>query len=159
MGPCTASSCCCQARNLPWAPVPPPHAAARPVICHGPLYRLLMLLPGPESLMGPCTASHCCCLHRHTLPCATFRSPHTLLVCSIFCHRVLADYGPPIAAARPVICHGPLYRLLMLLPGPESLMVPVRPPIAAVSIATLCHVPLSGLLTLLVCSIFCHRVL
>ncbi|CAI9548804.1 unnamed protein product [Staurois parvus] len=40
MGPCTASSCCCQARNLPWAPieVPTPHAAARPVICHGPLY-------------------------------------------------------------------------------------------------------------------------
>ncbi|CAI9609353.1 unnamed protein product [Staurois parvus] len=36
-----------------------------------------MLLPGPQSLMGPCTASHCCCLHRHTLPCATFRSPHT----------------------------------------------------------------------------------
>ncbi|CAI9533340.1 unnamed protein product [Staurois parvus] len=62
----------------------PPIAAARPLICHGPLYRLLMLLPGPESLMGPCTASHCCCLHRHTLPCATFRSPHTLLVCSIF---------------------------------------------------------------------------
>ncbi|CAI9603047.1 unnamed protein product [Staurois parvus] len=31
MGPCTAnSSCCCQAPNLPWAPVPPPHAAARP---------------------------------------------------------------------------------------------------------------------------------
>ncbi|CAI9565698.1 unnamed protein product, partial [Staurois parvus] len=100
MGPCTASSCCCQAPNLPWAPVPPP----------------LMLLPGPQCLMGPCTASHCCCLHRHTLPCATFRSPHTLLVCSIFCHRVLADYGPPIAAARPLICHGPLYRLLMLLP-------------------------------------------
>ncbi|CAI9542813.1 unnamed protein product, partial [Staurois parvus] len=100
MGPCTASSCCCQARNLPWAPVPPPHAAARPVICHGPLYRLLMLLPGPESLMGPCTASHCCCLHRHTLPCATFRSPHTA---GVF------HYGPPIAAARPVICHGPLY--------------------------------------------------
>ncbi|CAI9549401.1 unnamed protein product, partial [Staurois parvus] len=54
------------------------------LICHGPLYRLLMLLPGPESLMGPCTASHCCCLHRHTLPCATFRSPHTLLVCVEF---------------------------------------------------------------------------
>ncbi|CAI9541436.1 unnamed protein product, partial [Staurois parvus] len=83
MGPCTASPCCCQACNLPWAPVPTPHAAARPVICHGPLYRLLMLLPGPECVMGPCTASH-----------------------------------------------------------------------AAVSIATLCHVPLSGLLTLLVVSIF-----
>ncbi|CAI9544555.1 unnamed protein product, partial [Staurois parvus] len=78
----------------------------------------------------------------------------TLLVCSIFCHRVLADYGPPIAAARPLICHGPLYRLLMLLPSQSLSWVPVRPPIAAVSIATLCHVPLSGLLTLLVCSIF-----
>ncbi|CAI9609653.1 unnamed protein product, partial [Staurois parvus] len=55
----------------------PPIAAARPVICHGPPYRLLMLLPGPECVMGPCTASHCCCLHYHTLPCATFRSPHT----------------------------------------------------------------------------------
>ncbi|CAI9588814.1 unnamed protein product, partial [Staurois parvus] len=62
-------------------------------------------------------------LHRHTLPCATFRSPHTA-VCFIFCHRVLADYGPPIAAARPLICHGPLYRLLMLLPGPQCLMGP-----------------------------------
>ncbi|CAI9593428.1 unnamed protein product, partial [Staurois parvus] len=54
MGPCTASSCCCQVQSLcmafnfsclrsttlPWAPVPPPHAAARPVICHGPPYRL-----------------------------------------------------------------------------------------------------------------------
>ncbi|CAI9582202.1 unnamed protein product [Staurois parvus] len=76
MGPYTASSCCCQAPNLPWAPIPPPHAAARPLICHGPLYRLLMLLP-VQSLSW----------------------------------------------------------------------VPVRPPIAAVSIATLCHVPLSGLLT------------
>ncbi|CAI9560683.1 unnamed protein product, partial [Staurois parvus] len=85
-----ASHCCCQARNLPWAPVPPPHAAARPVICHGPPYRLLMLLPGPECLMVPCTASNCCCLHRHTLPCATFQvSSHCWWV--PFCHRVL--YG------------------------------------------------------------------
>ncbi|CAI9591029.1 unnamed protein product [Staurois parvus] len=85
MGPYTASSCCCQAPNLPWAPIPPPHAAARPLICHGPLY----------------TASSCCCQVQSlswvpvrppiaavsiaTLcPCATFRSPHTLLVCSIF---------------------------------------------------------------------------
>ncbi|CAI9599895.1 unnamed protein product [Staurois parvus] len=50
-------------RNLSWAPVPPPHAAARPVICHGSLYGLPLLL----FLL----------LHRHTLPCATFRSPHT----------------------------------------------------------------------------------
>ncbi|CAI9585722.1 unnamed protein product, partial [Staurois parvus] len=82
-----------------------------------------MLLPGPECLMGPCTASHCCCLHRHTLPMCHFQvSSHCW--CVPFCHRVLADYGPPIAAARPVICHGPLYRLLMLLPGPQCLMGP-----------------------------------
>ncbi|CAI9592503.1 unnamed protein product, partial [Staurois parvus] len=133
MGPCTASSCCCQAPNLPWAPVPPPHAAARPLICHGPLY----------------TASSCCC-QVQSLSWVPVRPPiaavsiatlcHvplsgllTLLVCSIFCHRVLADYGPPIAAARPLICHGPLYRLLMLLPGPQCLMPCLH--------ATLCHVP------------------
>ncbi|CAI9557131.1 unnamed protein product, partial [Staurois parvus] len=90
MGPCTASSCCCQVQSLSWVPVRPPIAAVSiATLCHVPLSGLL-----------------------------------TLLVCSIFCHRVLADYGPPIAAARPLICHGPLYRLLMLLPGPESLMGP-----------------------------------
>ncbi|CAI9546227.1 unnamed protein product [Staurois parvus] len=57
----TASSCCCQAPNLPWAPI----------------YRLLMLLPGPESLMGPCTASHCCCLS----------SPH-----SAMCHFQVSSH-------------------------------------------------------------------
>ncbi|CAI9586664.1 unnamed protein product, partial [Staurois parvus] len=82
-----------------------------------------MLLPGPECLMGPCTASHCCCLHLpHSAMCHFQVSSHCWWV--PFCHRVLADYGPPIAAARPVICHGPLYRLLMLLPGPECLMGP-----------------------------------
>ncbi|CAI9610368.1 unnamed protein product [Staurois parvus] len=83
-----------------------------------------MLLPGSTvSQCSPCTASHCCCLHRHTLPCATFRSPHTAAQVP-FCHRVLADYGPPIAARQALICHGPLYRLLMLLPGPQCLMGP-----------------------------------
>ncbi|CAI9542390.1 unnamed protein product [Staurois parvus] len=106
MHPCTASSCCCQARNLPWAPVPTPHAAARPVICHGPLYRLLMLLPGPECVMGPCTASHCCCLHGHTLPCATFRSPHTAGGFH-FCHRVL--YGLPLLLPPPPHCGSTLW--------------------------------------------------
>ncbi|CAI9611604.1 unnamed protein product, partial [Staurois parvus] len=91
--------------------------------------------------------------------CATFRSPHTLLVCSIFCHRVLADYGPPIAAARPVICRGPLYRPphaaarsrvshgslyglpLLLSPSPHSAM---------------CHFQVSSHCW---CVPFCHRVL
>ncbi|CAI9559636.1 unnamed protein product, partial [Staurois parvus] len=85
MGPRTDSSCCCQARNLPWAPVPPPHAAARSRVCHGSLYGLpLLLSPSPHSAMchfqvsshcwwfsifviGCCMASHCCCLHRHTV--------------------------------------------------------------------------------------------
>ncbi|CAI9565714.1 unnamed protein product [Staurois parvus] len=35
----------------------------------------------------------------------------------------------------------------MLLPGPESVMGPCTASHCAVSIATLCHVPLSGLLT------------
>ncbi|CAI9542579.1 unnamed protein product [Staurois parvus] len=99
MGPCTASSCCCQAPNLPWAPIPPPHAAAKSRVCHGSLYGLpLLLSPSPHSAM------------------CHFRSLHTLLCVNFFDIRVLADYGPPIAAARPLICHGPLYRLLMLLP-------------------------------------------
>ncbi|CAI9533469.1 unnamed protein product, partial [Staurois parvus] len=82
-----------------------------------------MLLPGPECVMGPCTASHCCCLHRHTLPCATFRSPHTAggFHFVIGCWQIT---GLPLLLPGPVICHGPLYRLLMLLPGPECLMGP-----------------------------------
>ncbi|CAI9553166.1 unnamed protein product, partial [Staurois parvus] len=84
MGPRTDSSCCCQARNLPWAPVPPPHAAARSRVCHGSLYGLPLLLSiatlchvplsGLLTLLvvsifviGCCMASHCCCLHRHTV--------------------------------------------------------------------------------------------
>ncbi|CAI9605048.1 unnamed protein product, partial [Staurois parvus] len=85
MGPRTDSSCCCQARNLSWAPVPPPHAAARSRVCHGSLYGLPLLLSlSPHSAMchfqvsshcwwfpffviGCCMASHCCCLHRHTV--------------------------------------------------------------------------------------------
>ncbi|CAI9623334.1 unnamed protein product, partial [Staurois parvus] len=78
-------------------------------------------------------ASHCSCLHRHTLPCATFRSPHTAGVFA-FCHRVLADFGlthcccqalnlpwdpctallmllPPVSR---VVYHGPLYGLPLL---------------------------------------------
>ncbi|CAI9570406.1 unnamed protein product, partial [Staurois parvus] len=152
-----------------WAPVPPPHAAARPVICHGPpyrlphaaarpvichgpLYRLLMLLPGPECVMGPCTASHCCCLHRHTLPCATFRSPHTAggFHFVIGCCRLRASHCCCQARNLP---WAPRTASSCCCQIQSVSWVPVRPPIAAVSIATLCHVPLSGLLTLLVGSI------
>ncbi|CAI9594207.1 unnamed protein product [Staurois parvus] len=84
MGPRTDSSCCCQARNLSWAPVPPPHAAARSRVSHGSLYGLpLLLSPSPHSAMCHFQVSshcwwvpfchrvlyglHCCCLHRHTV--------------------------------------------------------------------------------------------
>ncbi|CAI9543417.1 unnamed protein product, partial [Staurois parvus] len=78
--------------------------------------------------MGPYTASSCCC-QVHSLSChVPLSGLLTLLVCSIFCHRVLADYGPPIAAARPLICHGPLYTASSCCCQVQSLSwVPVRP--------------------------------
>ncbi|CAI9584080.1 unnamed protein product [Staurois parvus] len=107
MGPCTASSCCCQARNLPWAPRTNSSCCCQARnLSWAPVPRLLMLLPGPESLMGPCTASHCCCLHRHTLPCATFRSPHTAGGFHFF-HRVL--YGLPLLLPPPPHCGSTLW--------------------------------------------------
>ncbi|CAI9602998.1 unnamed protein product [Staurois parvus] len=82
MGPYTASSCCCQAPNLPWPLYRLPHAAARFTVSHGSLYGLpLLLSPSPHSA------------------CATFQVSSHCWCVSIFCHRVLADYGPPIAAA------------------------------------------------------------
>ncbi|CAI9538521.1 unnamed protein product [Staurois parvus] len=127
-------------------PVPPPLAAARPVICHGPPYRLLMLPARPRNLpwapvyrllmllqvqcvsLGPCTASHCCCLHPpHSALCRLFQVSSTLTVGFHFVHRVLDDYGPnyTIAAARPVICTwDPVPASSMLLPGQSVLMGP-----------------------------------
>ncbi|CAI9557975.1 unnamed protein product, partial [Staurois parvus] len=137
-----ASHCCCQPLNLPWAPVTASSAAARSTVSHGSLYGLpLLLSPSRHSAMCHFqVSSHCWCV-------------------PFFCHRVLADYGPPIAscqapnlpwapvppphaAAKVHISHGSLY-------GPIASMFHRH---------TCCHVPLSGLPhTLLVCSIFCHR--
>ncbi|CAI9583886.1 unnamed protein product, partial [Staurois parvus] len=93
MGPRTDSSCCCQARNLSWAPVPPPHAAARSRVCHGSLYGLpLLLSPSPHSAMCHFqVSSHC-----WWVP---------------FCHRVL--YGlplllPPLHTVAPHSGFGPV---------------------------------------------------
>ncbi|CAI9577105.1 unnamed protein product [Staurois parvus] len=79
MRPCTASSCCCQARNLPWAPVPTPHCCCQarnlpwapvqpPSSC---------CCPGPECVMGPCTA----------LPLLLSLSPH-----SAMCHFQVSSH-------------------------------------------------------------------
>ncbi|CAI9575364.1 unnamed protein product, partial [Staurois parvus] len=80
---CTAaSSCCCQARNLPWAPVPTPHADARPVnLSWAPVPASSCCCPGSRSVSWvpvrpPIAAVPSPSPHPH-LPCATFRSPHT----------------------------------------------------------------------------------
>ncbi|CAI9535893.1 unnamed protein product [Staurois parvus] len=106
MGPCTASSCCCQARNLPWAPVPTPHAAARPVICHGPLY------PPPHAA----ARSRVCHGSLYGLPLLLSPSPHSAM-CHFqvsshcwwvpFCHRVL--YGLPLLLPPPPHCGSTLW--------------------------------------------------
>ncbi|CAI9602415.1 unnamed protein product [Staurois parvus] len=74
-----------------------PHAAARPVICHGPLYRLLMLSARSRVCHGSMyTASHCCCLYSATLchVCHFQVSSH----CWWFPIFVIGCcYGPPIA--------------------------------------------------------------
>ncbi|CAI9562754.1 unnamed protein product, partial [Staurois parvus] len=94
---------CCQAPNLPWAPVPPPHAAARPVICHGPPYQLPHAAAMPVICHGPLyRLPHAAARSRSVswVPVrpplllspsphsaiATFRSPHLLLVVIHFGH-------------------------------------------------------------------------
>ncbi|CAI9617922.1 unnamed protein product [Staurois parvus] len=119
MGPCTASSCCCQARNLPWAPVPTPHAAARPVICHGPLYlpphaaarsRVchgslyglpLLLSPSPHSAMCHFqVSSHCWWFHFFIGRCMAI----PLLLC-LHCHTVAPHSGfGPVTAQMSEVC-------------------------------------------------------
>ncbi|CAI9573990.1 unnamed protein product, partial [Staurois parvus] len=67
MGPCTASSCCCQVQSVSWVPVRPPIAAVSiATLCHVPLSGLLTLLWVPFC-HRVLYASHCCCLHRHTV--------------------------------------------------------------------------------------------
>ncbi|CAI9597827.1 unnamed protein product, partial [Staurois parvus] len=68
------SHCCCQAPNLPWAPVPPPHAA-----CLRSTVSQWVPVPPPIAAVSIAT----------TMPCATFRSPHTAAGFP-FCHRLLA---------------------------------------------------------------------
>ncbi|CAI9551605.1 unnamed protein product, partial [Staurois parvus] len=59
-----------------------------------------------------------------------------------FCHRLLADYRPPIGAARPQICHGPPYRLVTLLQGPLCDMGPCTA--SHCSHSSMCHFEVSS---------------
>ncbi|CAI9613700.1 unnamed protein product [Staurois parvus] len=93
--------------------------------------------------MGPCTASHC----SHSAMCHFQVSSHSCWF--PFCHRLLADYRPPIGAARPQICHGP-----PVPPGHAAAGSTVcHGSLYGLPLLPLCHVPLSGLLTLLLVSI------
>ncbi|CAI9564381.1 unnamed protein product [Staurois parvus] len=97
MGPCTASSCCCQALNLPWGPIPTLMLLPGPVICHGPLYRLPHAAARSRvchgSLYGPPIAA----VSIATLCHVPLSGLHTLLVVSIFV--IGCCMGLPIAAA------------------------------------------------------------
>ncbi|CAI9618485.1 unnamed protein product [Staurois parvus] len=122
MGPCTASSCCCQARNLPWAPVPPPHAAARPVICHGPPYHSSCCCQARNLSWAPVPPPHAAARSRvshgslYGLPLLLSPSPHSAM-CHFqvsshcwwvpFCHRVL--YGLPLLLPPPPHCGSTLW--------------------------------------------------
>ncbi|CAI9588504.1 unnamed protein product, partial [Staurois parvus] len=85
--------------------VPTPHAAARPVICHGPLYRLLC-----------CCRSRVCHGSLYGLPLLLSPSPHSAM-CHFqvsshcwwvpFFHRVL--YGLPIVLPPPPHCGSTLW--------------------------------------------------
>ncbi|CAI9540810.1 unnamed protein product, partial [Staurois parvus] len=86
--------------------------------------------------MGPCTASHC----SHSAMCHFEVSSHSC--CFPFCHRLLADYRPPIGAARPQICHGPPYRLVTLLLGPQCDMGPCTA--SHCSHSAMCHFEVSS---------------
>ncbi|CAI9615461.1 unnamed protein product [Staurois parvus] len=118
MGPCTASSCCCQARNLPWAPVPTPHAAARPRnlswapvppphaaarsrCVNGSLYRLpLLLSPSPHSAMCHFqVSSHCWWFHFVIGCCMTSHC------CCLHRHTVAPHSGfGPVTAQMSEVC-------------------------------------------------------
>ncbi|CAI9541040.1 unnamed protein product [Staurois parvus] len=94
MGPCTASSCCCQVQSVSWVPVRPPIAAVSiATLCHVPLSGLLTLLVVSIFVIGCCMASHCCCLHRHTVAPHSGFGPVTAQMSEV-CARI--EYCPRI---------------------------------------------------------------
>ncbi|CAI9586765.1 unnamed protein product [Staurois parvus] len=102
----------------------------------------------PQCDLGPCTASHCF----HSAMCHFEISSHS---CGCpFCHRLLADYRPSIGATRPQIGHGPPYRLVTLLLGPQCDLGPCTA--SHCSHSAMCHFQVSSHS----CWVpFCHRLL
>ncbi|CAI9570131.1 unnamed protein product, partial [Staurois parvus] len=106
MGPCTASSCCCQVQSLSWVPVRPPIAAVSiATLCHVPLSGLL---------------THCWCVQFFDIGCWQITASHS---CCQAPNLPWAPVPPPHAAARSTVSHGSLYGLpLLLSPSPHSAM-------------------------------------
>ncbi|CAI9621636.1 unnamed protein product, partial [Staurois parvus] len=95
---------------------------------------------------------HCCCLHRPPA-CPTFRSSsHCVFGQFVF---LVWQFTGPHAAAGPPNRQGPPYPLLAAPRSRVSHGSCTASPLLLSPSTTLCHVPLSGILTLLVCSIFC----
>ncbi|CAI9547460.1 unnamed protein product, partial [Staurois parvus] len=90
-------------------------------------------------------------LQTHPLPCASLSSSPTLLLGGLFNIGLCMAFN--LATLRFATLPWAPVPSSCCLPGPECVMGPCTPPIAADFIARLCHVPLSGLLTLLVGSI------
>ncbi|CAI9538507.1 unnamed protein product, partial [Staurois parvus] len=88
-----------------------------------------LLSPSPHSAMCHFqVSSHCCCVPFFVIGAGRLRASHCC------CQARNLPMAPVTASS--CCCQ-----------VQSVSWVPVRPPIAAVSIATLCHVPLSGLLT------------
>ncbi|CAI9571445.1 unnamed protein product, partial [Staurois parvus] len=105
----------------------------------------------PNLPWAPCTTSPVCCLHTATLCHVPLSGLLThCLLCSIFCHRVPGRLRASHSCCRPLICHGPLYRLLMLLSQrPESLIgslygLPLLPSASIATTLPMCHFPVSS---------------
>ncbi|CAI9602339.1 unnamed protein product, partial [Staurois parvus] len=103
-----------------WAPTPPPHAAAKPVICHGPPYRLLMLLSQADNLKwAPVPPPHAACQVPECVPWVPVRltlllslSPH-----SAMCHFQASSHCRWVS----IFVIGWLYGLPLLeLPDPTA---------------------------------------
>ncbi|CAI9540280.1 unnamed protein product [Staurois parvus] len=93
MGPYTASSCCCEVQSLSWVPVRPPIAAASTAtLRHVPL-----------------SSAHAADGFRFLTEACVWL-PNTAASTATLRHVPLSSAH---AAARSILIHGPLYRLLM----------------------------------------------
>ncbi|CAI9556731.1 unnamed protein product [Staurois parvus] len=108
MRPCTASSCCCQVQSVSWAPVPTPHAAARPSnLSWAPVPPPHAAARSQSVSWVPVRPSHCCCQARPNLSWAPVPPPHAAAQVSRVCHGSL--YGLPLLLSLSPHCGSTLW--------------------------------------------------